>query len=243
MVQTGLEDLVAQYGDTEGNSQIKSDGLQYSRQVVVLPHMDVSNPIPKTFLGPFGPTDLFVWYNVRPLHLSPPMPGRPYSTETLFDASPVGPDFRTLMWAEENLKSDPNELAADLRKNRERLGQRISRTPLPVAIAVSESDSGALPPGHPATGAQKPVMIVFGNANWVSNDEIQSKNKLNLFTVCVAWLRERPEIGTQPSPPKRPTYEFNVTEDQQARMGWLPGFLIVVTIISLSLGVWLVRRR
>jgi hypothetical protein len=86
-------------------------------------------------------------------------------------------------------------------------------------------------------------MIVFGSTSWVSNDEMQSRNNQNLFSSCVAWLRERPEIGSQPSPPKRPTYEFNVTEEQQGRMGWLPGMLIVVTIVSLSLGVWLVRRR
>jgi hypothetical protein len=147
------------------------------------------------------------------------------------------------IWVEDNLNADPNQLAADLRQNRERLLQRISRAPLPVAIAVSESEGGGLPAGHPNISGQKPAMIVMGNASWVSNEEMQSRTNLNLFTGSIGWLRERPEIGTQPSPPKRPTYELNVDEAQQGKMGWLPGLLILNTIISLSIGVWLVRRR
>jgi hypothetical protein len=146
------------------------------------------------------------------------------------------------MWAEDNLKAEPAEIVNALAQNEEKLMDRISKTPLPVAVAVSAS-AGGLPPGHPGVGTDKPVMVVFGDSTWASNKEMQSRKNISLFTGCLNWLRERPVMGENPEPAKPPTYEFKATEEEQRRLFWLPGFLILLTIISLSLGVWLVRRR
>jgi len=238
MVNTGLEKLVADYNVTVSDSMIYAVGRQNPREVGVIPHFESSNPVPKAFFNPaIMQVKEFFWYNVRAVQPAPPNPARSYATEVLFETDP-----RYGCWQEDDLGADPGELADGLRRDRQKLIQRIAKTPLPVAVAVSES-SGGLPPGHPGVGGQKPVLIAFGDATWLSNPSIQSKDNMNLFTSCVAWLRERPEIGQMPEPPKRPTYEFNVTDDRKSQMYWVPGFLILLTIISLSLGVWLVRRR
>ncbi len=241
MLKTGLEELMADYNVTVGDSQILCLATQNPREVVVGPHLGGPNPIPKPYYTGEQVVG-FVLYNVRSIQPAPPNPTRAFTTEILFEA-----DSTYRIWAENNFGTDynPDKLANELRSpaNREKRAQKLSRVPIPVGVAVS-ADSSGLPPGHPGTGSsQKPVLIAFGDATWVSNREIQSRQSFDLFTACLSWLRERPEIGKMPSPPKRPTYEFNVTDEQQRRMYWLPGFLVLLTIVSLSIGVWLVRRR
>jgi hypothetical protein len=65
----------------------------------------------------------------------------------------------------------------------------------------------------------------------------------DLFGSCLSWLRERPDIGTKPPEDKDRT-EF-VLRDAQAvsRLRFLPALYLVVGIITLGMGVWVVRRR
>jgi hypothetical protein len=146
-------------------------------------------------------------------------------------------------WAEENLAADPGELRAELIKNPDKLESKLSRDLLSVAATVSQS---SLPPGHPGLGGagnDKPVMAVFGTSSWVSNSQVGAGENFNLFTSCVSWLRERQEIGKRPNPPKPPTYEWKGGPEAAQRMLWLPGSVMLLVILSLSIGVWIVRRR
>ncbi len=237
MVETGLGKLVADYGVTVSDKQLLCAKMQNPRDVMVMPHVGGSNPIPKAFYkGERG--SVFPWYNVRSVQAGPPNPGRPYTTEVLFDTYPP-----YLVWEEDNLKAEPADLARALLQDEKKFVERIAQQPLPVAVAVSESSASGLPPGHPGTGNDKPVLIVFGSTSWASNRQAESAGSFNLMSGSLGWLRERPVLGEAPKPPERPTYELNVTDDQKFRMYWLPGILILMTIISLSLGVWLVRRR
>jgi hypothetical protein len=236
MEKTGLEELVGGYGVTAGDSRILNMSLDNPLEVYVFPNTDSENPIAKTFYSGSKITT-FSFSDVRTVQPAPPSPARNYATDIILEASP-----QLGIWAEDNLGADPQELRAAIGRNREKLVQKLSRGPLPVAVAISES---SLPPGHPGIGGgtQKPVMVVFGDATWVSNAYANRRSNFNLFTSCVSWLRERPEIGVMPNPPKKPTYEFTAPEDAAYRMLWMPGVLMLVAVIGLSMGVWLVRRR
>ena len=94
---------------------------------------------------------------------------------------------------------------------------------------------------------------MFGDSTWASNWGFASNpprraprgdDNFDLFTNCVSWLRERPEdLGQMVQPKARKEYVLDVPEQQQTRMLWLPGVLMLVGVIGLGGGVWLVRRR
>jgi hypothetical protein len=231
------EDLLARFNVKAGDNIIISARLQNPRQVVAFPKPDSRNPIVRAFQTSTT-TTRFAWSNVRTIEPGPPGPASTNAVESLMVAAPS-----FWIWAEDNLAADPGELQADLMKNPEKLESKLSREPLPVAVTVSQS---SLPPGHPgmAPGANdKPVMAVFGTSSWISNQQVGAGENFNLFTSCVSWLRERQEIGKRPNPPKPPTYEWKGGPEAAQRMLWLPGSIMLLVILSLSIGVWIVRRR
>lgn len=139
-------------------------------------------------------------------------------------------------WTESNLKIDPMQtLNGFLRDPQQR--KRISRDPIPVAAAVTES---APPTAASQTPTNRPRLIAVGDATWVSNPFMVTANG-DVFIAMLDWLRERPaNIGIPPR-------EYDNFLLQPTASGWrmlvLPGVLALAGVVGLGTGVWLVRRQ
>ncbi len=146
------------------------------------------------------------------------------------------------VWAESSLQASGRQVAQLMRRDPKEAAARIHGS-LPLAVAVSESSSPAMP-GAPPSPA-KPRMVVVGDSVWVSNpyvDEARATEpNFDLFVSLLDWLRERPSnIGIEPRPYK------NYLLDRSAsfvRLALLPALVALVGIIGLGAGVWVVRRR
>jgi hypothetical protein len=157
------------------------------------------------------------------------------------------PPPNQLLWVESDLRASPEVLASELRKDRDKLRQKVSRSAIPVGAAVSEG-AGATPPipGHDFMRETQPRMLVVGDSSWVANREFggrEGQNNRELFVSCVNWLRGRPDIGTQPVEAKTRA-EFRLPEQAgTTRLLFLPIALILLAVICMGTGVWVVRRR
>jgi hypothetical protein len=148
------------------------------------------------------------------------------------------------VWMEENL-SDPVKLANDYYQNRNELKNKLSREPLPVAVAVSESGPSDTmdPTRRPAPSQSKPRLIVFGDATIACNEYMKGSRTdvYSLIASSLAWLRDRPDnIGIEA---KKREYYIMDPNTNISRMIMLPFGLMVFAVVGLGLGVWVVRRR
>ncbi len=166
----------------------------------------------------------------------------------------VVPDDEAI-WASDNMNDESLELATQLRtgsneqkkKAAEKLRKLISQTPLPVAVAVTESAEGADPMNpHAPAGESTPRLVVVGNARFVSDEVVASGGKQADYSFAVvssslAWLREKPAgIGIPPA--DRKVYQMSA-DTHVDRMSWLPVGLMVLGTIGLGVATWVTRRR
>ncbi len=133
------------------------------------------------------------------------------------------------------LKQDLDLYLEKLDRTRQ-LGARISQTPVTVAVAVSESGVGK-------GDDDRPRMVVIGDTEFLSNvDLLRGKSLVNYsFAVSsLEWLAERQNIGVQP----RESLMFSIDPSVDfTRMVWLPGWIMLLILIGLGIGIWVVRRR
>jgi len=247
MLETGLEGLLAEF-----NVQVNSDriiNLTEENPLTAFGFLDPesANPIAKAFTKGGEPTAMFPFVDTRSVQpaqpAQPPGPGQapsaPYTAEKLVYAYPP-----QLCFSEKNLLADPVDLAKKVRKDRALFNQVRAREPLAVAVAVTESKAAPMRNPHDfrPRSDQEPVMIVFGDASWISNQGLNQDNT-NLFSSCLSWLRGRADLGQKIKPAVRPHYDLVVPSQARARLLLLPGALMLLGIAGLACGVWVVRRR
>jgi hypothetical protein len=236
---TGLEAFVSKYNVRVTDKRILS--LQDNPfQVLVRPNPRLAdqNPVAAAFArSSFWLTDARL---VEPSESR--APGGAYDAQVLFAAL-----VTQGIWAESNLQADATQLSEKLQRDREALLRTISRQPLSVAVAVTET-KGFDPHAfmrRPEASGEPPRLVVFGDANLVTNRMLAaSRGQTGLFEVvvsCMDWLRGRPQsIGIEPK--KRDLFTFN-PGTETVRMALLPGILMLFGVVGLGAGVWLVRRR
>lgn len=244
--RSGLEPLLLEYGVRVADERLIAVRNRNPLEILTITNPRGGNPIARAFFPqgslaavPFRMTD------ARPVTVNPPIPGAParYSGEPLLIAPPD-----QLIVQEAGLAVDPATLAADLRKDREKLVERITQNPPTVAVTVSEGKGAPPIPGHEfmQNRETQPRLVVFGDASWVSNREIagrQGADNYDLFASCVNWLRERPDVGTQAVADKTRA-EYRLPPDAGGvRLLVLPVAMILLAVLGLGLGVWVVRRR
>jgi hypothetical protein len=239
--QSGIESFLGQFNVRVGNERVL--GLRYEAAPLILarfnPQLVERNPIASLFEGV-----AIRLYSARPVRPSsegeaPAANGR-YQVEPLLMAMAAQG-----IWAEPNLKADPNELAAALRKDRKELEAKLSETDIPVGVAVSEATANPDPHSFmrpPEPG--KPRMVVYGDATMACNqfmNERTGNTNYELIANTLDWLRERPQnLGIEP----KNRNVFTLSPDTSvARMILLPGALMFLGIIGLGVGVWAVRRQ
>jgi hypothetical protein len=247
LADLGVNGLLAEYGVRVGDQVVLHDpradrGNELPPYVVVAePPRDEAarggNEIARHFAGQGFPFLL-----ARPVQTDTADGRNPrFTSSTLLE---VPADRRPFL--QSNLRQLDEFYVAQLIRKGE-LNQRITGQPVPIAVTVSEDESG-MPsdPFHASVRDRKvtPRMVVFGNVWWVLNLNMDSRSSRlysDLFISVLAWLRERPaSIGIEPK--KSDVYTWNPNTNV-LRMILLPGILAIVGIVGLGTGIWVIRRR
>lgn len=247
MVHTGLEDWLRK----EAGVQVDDDHVVaavFAKDPLFAPVMlnpDLNNSALASALSRYQDA-LIPMYDVRTVHAAERNPAGPPPTD--FQAEPfLVTDVNRYCWKQTNLNVDVLAEVEPLRKP-DHMGdllKKVSREPLPVAVAVSEL--GAADPNDPhgfMNRKQVPRMLVFGDATWVSNRPMNQTVFYDLFTGCLGWLRDRPDT-TKLEAKERKAYTLSPKDVGQfaAQVLYLPLALLAVGIVGLGAGVWMVRRR
>jgi hypothetical protein len=250
MVRTGLEGLMSEYGVKVGDNQILSPLPELSRfratplDITGVADSHSSTAIARAFSNEAeGTVSAFHFYRARTVEAVKSPPGTPSSNaaENLI----VTPRFPPLV-LQTDLRADPIALVNELRRDQNKLQERISQQPLSVAVTVTEGKTPAPIPGHEFMAKEgQPRMVVFGDATWISNRGLMqgTPNNFNLFVSCLSWLVERPDLGERVPPSQHDLYRLKAPPGSGTRLLFLPGILLVVGVLALGLGVWVVRRR
>lgn len=241
VVPTGLEALMGEYGVKLGNDRVmcvRSDPLM----LTTIANPRSSNPIARSFT-PRGGATLFPFYDARTVgSASTPGAASRFTVEDLILVLP-----QTLAWAETNLQADPSALINELRRDQQKLLNKISERALPVAVTVTEGKSPAPPiPGHQFMANEgEPRMIVFGDASWITNNILLQATPDNfaLFSSSLSWLAGRHDIGERIPTSTRNVYRLKIPPGDEKRLVFLPGVLMMMGVLVLGFGVWVVRRR
>jgi hypothetical protein len=240
---TGLEGLLAEYSVQVGADRLLCLRTENPATIPAVAPPDSANPIAKAFSPSPEQVSLFMFTNVRSLRTMPEKAQSVNADPLMFTQL----DF--LVRAEPDANVDLQALAGRMKRDRVFLEKQISKQPINVALAVSE---GGAPPGMPrdaAHGGQfkdTPKMVVFGSANWVSDDVLGRRGgfaNADLFNSCISWLREKASIGSTIPDKKRQEYKLNIKEDEVSRLYLLPLGLMLLTVVGLGASVWVVRRR
>lgn len=120
-------------------------------------------------------------------------------------------------------------------KNKDRILDMVQDKPIPIALAVTEEPN------------EKPRLVVFGDTEFITNSEFarsptaQLGTNYSFLVSSIEWLAGREEmIGTQP----KESLSFRLGPDvNDWRMIFLPGWIMLLSIVGLGVGVWMVRRR
>lgn len=148
---------------------------------------------------------------------------------------------RIPVWTETDMQVDADQLLQSWSKDLKEAEKRISKQPLPLMIAVSESQRPL--PGQPPP-AEKPKIVAFGDSTFVTNQRNdRDAIEFDLLINSLEWLRERASnIGIEPR-----QYQFYELDRGVPtyidRLRYLPLLIAFLTVLGLGTGVWLVRRQ
>jgi gliding motility-associatede transport system auxiliary component len=246
IVQTGLEPFLAEYGVQVNNDRILTfnNGITVPPlQIFAVANQESRNPVALSFAR-----DLLLFSGVRTVDPKPSDPSTPrsYTAQSLL----LSPDKRQLV-EKPALQADPLAYLEGMIKdeaNMKEVESKLIKKPLSIAVAVTQpkGPENFDDPHARLNQKQDPLLVVFGDAGWVSNQEVSRNDRPNfdLFVSLLSWLRERPEIGKKAADAKeRPYFTMSTPPEGIVRLQWLPGFLICLAIVGLGGGIWLVRRR
>ena len=243
MVSTGLENFLGEFSVQVGNDRLlKAARGGRPTDLLVVPNR--RNQVGKAMIE--GGVQGFLFDDVRSVKQAGEGRGAAFAVDPLLFTLPAQG-----VWAEANLRADPIELLRTLTKpdRIEELRAKVSDTPIPVAVTVSESKMPmGMPPGPPGVGQQRPRLVVFGDSSWVTNRILMDERaggsmNFDLFASSLSWLRERPDLGTIADPKERTVFVLKAEPEVVSQMRWLPAPLLIVLVIGLGAGIWVVRRR
>jgi hypothetical protein len=246
LVQTGLEGLLAGYNVRVGDNHVLTLEGKNPRKVQALTNPRSTNPVARAFFLRRTVLTFTDARTVTPSGKGPAAGG--YTAEEQVLVPSVG----QAVWVEKDMNRDPEALASRLRADPALAEKVLSEPDDPpcVAVAVSESAGAGMPrdPAHAGLFRDRPRIVVFGNAGWVSDrslQEAEGQARFDLFSSYLSWLREKAAIGAGASDEnkERKAYNLNVPERSMSRLEWLPLALMTLGVVGLGLGVWVVRRR
>jgi hypothetical protein len=239
MRSTGLEAMLRDYQVDVGDSWVfyavppilmTSEGrLPFTPETL---HVRVKPDSTSKIAGVFRDEDrMFVFPFARPvgkLNEAAPPPGG--SVNTVDELVETIPRYRP--WLQKQWTGDIGRIASALETNDSLFQQLGATKPVSLAVTVANGD--------------KPRMVVVGNTTWVSDVMAElgplRDNNLQLFRAFLSWLVDRPDLVVAIDD-KPPTYALTIPEDRVIQLYLLPGFLMILGVLTLGGGVWIVRRR
>jgi hypothetical protein len=244
MDDPGLDGLLAEYDVKTGKNRVlqANQRIGSPTQLLALPDPAGGNPVARQFAQS---GELFLFQNAQTVEAQHTNPE--FRAAVLLQALP-----QFLVWTVTDPRADVSALAKDARKEAsEGKMDRFSTTPLPLAVVVSQA-SGAPPiPGHEFMGPQpgKPVMAVFGDASWISDDALQTQfadADFSLFKSTLEWLREKADIGQQVKTKSGAERDEFSMEKVTPASGWnievWAPLVLLCGVLALGLGIAVVRR-
>lgn len=259
LLRTGLEDLLNAFNVEVGAERIINVEPVAAQlgplAILAVVNTRAANPV-SSALG----REMFVLQDVRPIRprVIPGAPPVGMQADTFLQAPGLNLTVTSrgvlnqFLALEPNLRADPAQVARDLLAQAEKgdISQKASKTPVPVAVTVTEPGEASRPDdphaGLPSRNA-RPRLAVFGTSGFISNANMSETRgsgvNYPLIQSTLAWLADKPaSIGLEPK--RRNIYQLEtVTPEQESRMKWLPALIIYVGILGLATGVWIVRRR
>jgi hypothetical protein len=239
MKTTGMETFLKKYNVSVGKDYVfrvavRGGGSPDPFLVIAAPPPGSDNLLAKKFVDSVFP--LKAARVVRPGTESPN-----FRAETLLEVGKrTSPIFQQYFWAEDSVRAldNPNEyIVGLLRKGEDELVAKMSREPIPVAVAVKDKED-------------RPRLVVFGDTEMAADSAMlgrYDRNVLvgeglyfNLFVSTLNYLAARPDIGELPKPPKLYSLGPTVPADP---LRYLPAWLMCLGTFGLGLGMWVVRRR
>jgi hypothetical protein len=233
---SGLEPMMKQFGvevtDQFALGVIMEDPEREDAcELMAETPLNSNNPLPKQF------ADKFFYLPLSARILKPvETPGR-YKAESIMELYPA--DKTSARWSmnftEVPILQSPQKAMWNLRiGNKNLFLSRVNRTPAVVGAAVTNSNG------------DKPCLVVFGDTEFITNFElVRGKSALinyNMVAGALDWLAER-EFTGDARPRESASFSINIPEDRAARMILLPGWLMLLTIVGLGVGIWVTRRR
>ena len=247
LASTGLERLLLEYNVKVGNNRILAAARPPTLVEANAP-ADSPNPIARAFSPGEDRTVIFYFSNARTVEPASEQGGNRKRADPIMASSAEWP-----AWTDTNFGLSPHDVLSKLLQNREKFNAVLAKKPLGIAVAVADS---ANPPGMPhdaahASAAREkdtPRLVVFGTASWVTDESLRGNRgeRLELFSACTSWLRQRRgnETLIRGIPDKtREPYKLNIPKERDRQLVFLPLALMVLGVIVVGTGVWVVRRR
>jgi hypothetical protein len=234
LITTGLEDFLRKYGVLVGSDFALRVAGDDPRFVFATVPKDTTNDLASSFIG-----DPPVFMRTARI-VRPDPAAQKYKADILLQLDRRDPRLRSVYLEETAVRALENPVTY-LREldNQGTLAARISAEPVPVALAVSEK---LIDPGSGKENL-KPRMIVFGDAECISNpDIVRNQVSFGWIASALEWMAERKGL-IGPRPKETSSYTINPQVVNVQRLAYLPGWLMMLSILSLGAGIWVVRRR
>jgi hypothetical protein len=231
MRKSGMEDFVKKYGVTATDlvlyrypqpqdASLLGNSFRDPRLVVATAPAKPPTLLAKQFLN--APVLFWSAREIRP------------GTSAKYQVAPfLQVDRRSsVIWADDTIAGlvDFERYSLELRRTG-RLKELYSPEPIPVAVTVSEGT------GETA----KPRMVVFGDAEFMSNEDMTlSEINNDVVASSIDWMSEKSFVG--PRPKESSTYSFGPAADADI-LQYGPIWTMLVVTAILGVGVWLVRRK
>jgi hypothetical protein len=252
MAETGLEGLLRDFNVKLGMNRIIWVTSENPLRVQAVTNPNATNPVARAFFPHPMLATVFTFEDVRPVESQGGAAGM-YTVDSLVLVA-IQLNNRAVLTVD--VDRNPRAVIAGLREmvkdDPEKVDAQLSHRDLPMAVAVSETAGRGVPrdAAHAGMFQETPRLVVFGNATWVTDDRDYGlrgrlgQTNFDLFSSCLSWLRERPDIGKEKGANKtRQVYDLNIADQNISRLVWLPLWLILLGVIGLGGGVWVVRRR
>ncbi len=224
---SGMETLVKRFGVDVGDDFV----LRFPRGVgddvrdlFAFPARKTDNPLAREFSKP-----ILVRGSARVVRPAP-APGR-YRADTILQFDLVPGQFVYMIEKKASVLSNPQKYMEELHQDKGKFVAALSKEPIPFAAAVSET----------GPNGDKPAMVVFGDTEFITNRDMARFDTNYAFVVSsIEWMAERESIGAQP----KVKLQFAFGPDVNLpRMIFLPGWIMLLCLVSLGIAVWMVRRR
>lgn len=110
------------------------------------------------------------------------------------------------------------------------LGARVNHEPVIVAVAVSEKD--------------RPRLVVVGDTEFIGNQYLRaSRFNYDFAASALEWMGDRDSVQSIGARPKESQmFSIDASVDPY-RMILLPGWLMLLALTGIGIGIWVVRRR